>query len=301
MKILIVEDDTELCKSLENALQKMGLSPLTAPNGLAALAILHKEQIDFVISDWIMPELDGIELCRAIRNQEGHDYIYFMLLTVKGEIIDIINAFAAGVDDYLAKPFVLDELESRIRAGERILNHYKNLQEENAKLELLIRIDPLLEIGNRRSFHEVIEKSHDRACRYQQSYGAIMCDLDFFKSYNDIYGHQSGDQILRKVATSIKDTSRTSDEVFRYGGEEIIVILPDQNLEKTQIVAQRITQSIEALNIEHKGADSGKLTVSCGVAAFDKECIGEKWVRVIERADQALYRAKSAGRNQVSI
>ncbi|OGQ97992.1 MAG: hypothetical protein A2521_03370 [Deltaproteobacteria bacterium RIFOXYD12_FULL_57_12] len=308
MKILIAEDDPAPRQFLETALSQMGYEVWTAEDGLTAREIVEKEKISFVIADWLMPGMDGPHLCRALRRQEGDGYVYFILVTARDGTEDVIEGFNAGADDYLTKPFVLEELESRVRAGERVLKleatlraANENLITLNKRLEELVRIDPLLGIGNRRSFHEVIEKSHDRSCRYRHSYGVIMCDIDFFKAYNDTYGHIRGDHILQKVAGAIKESARTSDEVFRYGGEEIVVILPDQHLETTMTAANRIHRAIAALDIEHKNSPFGRVTISCGVAVFDRDCNDQKWSTVVERADQALYRAKKAGRNRADF
>lgn len=306
MKILIAEDDLTSRKFLETVLSGMGYEVLSVDNGQAALDAARDQKNNFVIADWMMPGLDGVSLCRLFRQKDDDSYVYFIIVTAKNRTEDLVEGFAAGADDYLIKPFVLEELEGRIRVGERILKQDRNLREKNKKLielnqrlEELVRIDPLLEIGNRRNFHEVVEKIHDRACRYKQVYGVIMCDIDFFKNYNDEYGHLEGDRILRRIAAAIMDSYRTSDEVFRYGGEEIVVLLPDQDLLKTRIAAERINRDIAALNIEHRGSAFGRVTISCGVAMFDHECEDEKWSKVLERADQALYKAKTAGRNRV--
>ena len=193
----------------------------------------------------------------------------------------------------------------RVRAGERILTLEKELTEKNEslqklnlKLEELVRLDTLTGAGNRLSFYETVEKTHHRACRYAQSYGIIMCDIDNFKLYNDTYGHLAGDNILRRVADAIKRSIRMSDDVFRYGGEEMVIIIPDQDINSTLTVAEKIREGIKSLGIEHKGTANGILTISCGVAAFDMEKLENRWEEILEDADKALYRAKSAGRNR---
>ncbi len=308
MNILIVEDDPISIKLLQKTLGSWGHIVLTAENGQVAWDIIQRENIKFVIADWLMPVLDGLELCKKIRAESDSGYTYFMLLTGKDKKEDIIRGLEAGADDYVTKPFDWQEIKVRIRTGERILTLEKELVKTNEELlhlnmtlEELACMDPLMGIGNRRNLHNVMDKAHHRACRYEQRYGIIMCDIDLFKAYNDIYGHLQGDQVLQKVAYAIKHALRVSDDVFRYGGEEILVLLPDQDKNSTTLAAERVRKAVESLSIEHKGSEKGTVTISCGVAAFDGECEDIKWTATVERADQAMYRAKSGGRNQVGV
>jgi diguanylate cyclase (GGDEF)-like protein len=307
MRVLIAEDDLVSRLILQKTLESRGYKVFAAENGREAWEILQREDLQFIIADWIMPVMDGVTLCREIRASGIHGYVYFILLTGKDKKEDIIRGLEAGADDYVAKPFERDELKVRVRAGERIIKLEKELSEKNEKLRLLnVRletlagIDPLMGIGNRRTFYTVIEKVHHRADRYTQGYSIIMCDIDNFKSYNDIYGHLAGDQVLKTVAGEINKTIRASDEVFRYGGEEIVIVaIPEQDLEGTIAVAERMRRSVEALGIGHSGSASGCVTISCGVAVYDRSCGDGRWEMVLDRADKALYAAKEAGRNRV--
>ena len=309
IKILVAEDDFISRRLLQKTLEDWGYEVVTANNGQEAWDIFQGSDILFVIADWIMPGIDGVSLCRKIRKSEMAGYVYFILLTSKGTKEDIIEGLDAGADDYLTKPFDRGELQVRVRAGERIIKLEKELTSKNEefyrlnlRLEELIRIDPLMNIGNRRHFYEIIEKVHNRAYRYAHDYGVIMCDLDYFKAYNDIYGHLAGDNILKAVADVIKTTVRMSDDVFRFGGEEIVVILQEQDIETTTMCAERIRKAVELLNIQHEGSRNGIVTISCGVTAcFTKECksTSTRWENILEEADKAMYRAKSEGRNKV--
>lgn len=308
IKILIVEDDLVSRRFLEKLLTNWGYEVLSAENGQEAWEILQKESPKIVIADWIMPVMDGVTLCRKIRTESISGYIYLIMLTCRDEKDYIVEGLAAGADDYVTKPFDHDELKVRIRAGERILNLEKNLNDKNMelqglnrRLEELVRIDPLLEIGNRRSFYETIDKVHSRALRHEQGYGIIMCDIDHFKAYNDTHGHLAGDHILKTIADAVKNSLRSFDDIFRYGGEEIVILLPDQDIDKTAGIAERLRKDIESLGIEHKGSDTGILTISCGVAAFTKEETESRWEVVLDVADKALYKAKAFGRNRVCV
>lgn len=306
MRILVVEDDPVSRKLLQKTLEGWGYEIMTAENGQKALDIILNENLKFVVADWMMPVMDGLTLCRMLRSSKDKGYVYFIMLTGKDKKEDVIEGLKSGVDDYVVKPFDRSELQVRVRAGERILTLEKeltakneSLQRLNVKLEELVRLDTLTGAGNRLSFYETIEKTHHRACRYAYGYGIIMCDIDNFKLYNDTYGHLAGDNVLRRVADSIRRSIRMSDDVFRYGGEEMVITLPDQDINTSITVAEKIREGIESMGIEHRGAANGILTISCGVAAFDMEKLENKWEDILEDADKALYKAKSAGKNRV--
>ncbi len=306
MRILIVEDELISRKLLTKTVESWGHEVIAAENGLEAWNIFRQEKLKFIIADWMMPEMDGIELCKKIRDVERSGYIYFILLTGKDKKEDVIEGLQAGADDYVAKPFDIDELRVRIRTGERILNLEKALNEKNdqmkllnEQLESLAMTDPLMGIGNRRAFYEAIQKIHQCSCRYPHGYGIIMIDIDNFKNYNDSYGHAEGDNALKTVADSLKNTLRCSDEIFRWGGEEIVIILIEQRLQETLFVAEKLRQEIASLQIVHRGCDRGYMTISCGVSAFRENGTDKKWETVLERADKSLYNAKEAGRNRV--
>jgi len=307
MKILVVEDDLVSRRLLQKTLEEWGYEVITATNGQEALDIFNRDDIKLIIADWLMPVMDGLTLCRKIRSTGFSGYVYFILLTGKDKKEDLIEGLDAGADDYVAKPFDREELKVRVRAGERILRLEKELNDKNEKLkkfntmlEEIARIDALTDIGNRRSFYEAIKKAHHSANRYAENYALVMCDIDNFKSYNDTYGHLEGDRILKVIAKSIKNSLRLSDEVFRYGGEEFIVLLQCK-LDDACVLAERIRKSIESQRIEHQGHDKGIVTISCGVEAFKEEDRDNQWNDILNRADKALYIAKSSGRNTVSI
>jgi diguanylate cyclase (GGDEF)-like protein len=306
MKVLIADDDPVTRKLLKRTLDGWGHETFAVDNGGDAWEVFRTCRVTFVIADWMMPVMDGLELCSKIRSSNAAEYVYLVLLTGNDRKEDIVEGLNAGADDYMTKPFERDELRVRLRVGERILNFEKQISEKNsqlvslnARLEELANLDPLMEIGNRRSLYETIRRVHHRACRYLHVYGLIMCDIDNFKLYNDTYGHLAGDDALKTVAGSVKQCLRFSDHVFRYGGEEIAIVLPDQDIETSVKVAERVRKNIESLRIEHKGCDKGVLTLSCGVAAFDLEDNDSKWETLLDRADKALYMAKTSGRNRV--
>ncbi len=308
MKIAIAEDDPITLQLLQKVLITWGHEVFTAENGVVALELILKHKIKLVIADWIMPEMDGLALCRKIRSMTGMGYIYFILLTGKDAKEDIVAGLENGADDYVTKPFVLEELRVRLRAGARILEKEQELNvkneellELNAKLETMACIDPLMEIGNRRSLYRNIEKMHDRLSRYGEQYCLILADIDHFKAYNDLYGHLAGDQILKQVAECMVKSLRVSDEIYRYGGEEVVILLPNQDVDGGRAAADRVRRGIEILAIGHKGAKQGILTASFGATIAGLADRINRWEDVLERADKALYQAKKGGRNLVTF
>ncbi len=306
-KVLIADDDPISRKLLQKLLQGFWDGPLlVARDGQEAWEILQKDFAPLVIVDWMMPRMDGIELCRKIRDTDFHRYVYCILLTARDDQKDVLQGLQAGADDYVRKPFNPQELQLRINAALRMVHLEAALAEKNqelralnVKLEELARIDPLMKIANRHCFHEAIERTHDQFTRYGQPYGLLMCDVDYFKQYNDTLGHQGGDRVLQEVAGAIKTTIRQSDEAFRYGGEEIVVILPAQDIEGSIISGERLCQKIRELAIPHPKGIDGHVSISIGVTACNRMNASETWREVLEQADQALYQAKKTGRNKV--
>jgi diguanylate cyclase (GGDEF)-like protein len=304
-QILVAEDSALTREMLSVHLRSCGYEVLEAENGEQAWEIFRQNNVRFIIADWVMPVMSGIDLCRRVRERQVDGYVYFVLLTGKDTAHDIVEGLKAGADDYIKKPFYGEELKVRLTVGERILDLEQELVEKNDKLQVLnvqlermARVDVLMDLGNRRSFYETIRRYHHRACREAFPYAIILCDVDNFKAYNDLYGHLAGDQVLKTVADTIKDSLRLYDNIFRYGGEEIVIILQEQDPELALAVSERLRCDVQAQAVEHKGSDHGLLTISAGVAVFDPARADEGWQAVVERADKALYRAKSKGRNQ---
>jgi two-component system cell cycle response regulator len=307
IKILIADDDPISRKILQRLIQQTWKGELlVASDGWEAWEILQENAASLVIIDWMMPRMNGIELCRKIRSARFGSYIYTILLTARDDQNDVLEGLESGADDYVRKPFNPQELQLRIKAALRVVTLEKELavkntqlQSLNSKLEELARIDPLMKIANRHSFHETIERVHGQFIRYGQQYGMLMCDVDFFKQYNDTFGHQAGDEVLRNIAEIIKNVLRQADEAFRYGGEEIVVLLPAQNREGTISTGYRLCQTVFNQGLVHpKGIDE-KVTISIGATACTKENAVLSWEEILEQADQALYQAKKNGKNQI--
>lgn len=306
MKIVIAEDDLVSRKLLERAVTKLGYPCHVASDGEEAWELYEKHAPEVIISDWMMPRLDGIDLCRRLRESQGSGYTYFILLTSLTDKEDRLRGMQAGADDYLTKPLDLDELQLRMIAARRITALHKKLARQATELERINlalyedgRVDSLTQIGNRRMMEENLERVHAECRRYDRHFAVALFDIDFFKKYNDTCGHPAGDETLRAVAGALSEGCRAEDSVYRYGGEEFLAVLPGQDLKTGVLAAERLRSRVEALGLPHPGkTPPGTVTVSGGVAcstgASDLDAVA-----MVERADQALYQAKESGRNRV--
>ncbi len=306
MKILIAEDDAVSRTILRRAVEKLGHECQAAADGEEAWA-LYKENpdLDVIISDWMMPGVDGLELCRRVRGDNRDGYTYFIFLTALGDREHLLQGLEAGADDYLSKPLDRDELGMRLTSALRVTELHRRLAFQNGELEKLNRMlfeqsrqDPLTSLSNRLRLREDLQVLQSRTERYGHNYAVVLCDVDFFKAYNDRYGHIAGDDVLRQVAATISSGLRTGDTAYRYGGEEFLVVLPEQDAEAAVAITDRLRQAVEDLGLPHAdGGPGGVLTISAGVAvsagAGDTDGL-------LKAADEALYAAKSGGRNRVA-
>jgi two-component system cell cycle response regulator len=293
MKILIAEDDPISRRVLEANLLEWGYEVMVASDGGEAWEIIQQpESPNLIISDWMMPRMDGLALCREIRNMEKSEYIYFILLTAKGEKKDIIEGLEAGADDFLTKPFNPEELKYRIRIGERIINLERRILK-------LANTDPLTGLLNRRAFMERMEQEMSRAQREKKPLSLILADIDHFKSVNDTYGHQIGDLVLQRFVGQLTTSTRPYDFLGRYGGEEFVVCLPGGDGLQAASVSERIRRQVEDMEIMlPDDSRSIRITASFGTASNSIES-GKNIDLLIKRADDALYLAKDKGRNRV--
>lgn len=308
MRVLIAEDDAVARMILRLSIEKLGHECLVAEDGLQAWEMYQDALINVVISDRVMPQMDGIELCRRIRETPKPGYTYFIFLTALGEKDQLLVGIQAGADDYLTKPFDPDELRVRLIVAARITALHQELDEKQSELKRLNkelfeqgRRDALTQLGNRLRLMEDLPVIVGQAERYGKRYCLVMCDVDNFKSYNDYYGHVAGDTVLREIAQTIAALCREGDAAYRFGGEEFLAILPEQNLATAGIAAERLRSAIEALALPHRSKLSpGVVTISAGVAMLEPSDYKAThlWLK---RADEALYRAKQAGRNRVML
>jgi two-component system, cell cycle response regulator len=304
--ILIVEDDLISRSLLSRTLTSLGYKIIEAGNGQQAWDILQTKNIQLVITDWIMPVMDGLELTRKIRSsQKFSGYVYIVILTGRLGIDNIVDGLDAGADDYLAKPFSPKELSARLKIGQRILDLERRLRGAREQMRILAMHDELTGIWNRRAFYNHATAVLEHAARENHPTSLVMLDIDHFKHVNDSYGHLVGDQVLKMVADTLKDNLRPYDRVGRWGGEEFIALLPTTQKHIAAEIAERLRQSISAQRYTIAGIkkdDSKQLgvQVSIGVASI----AGHNTFSLddlVDRADSMLYQAKGKGRNRVCI
>jgi diguanylate cyclase (GGDEF)-like protein len=301
MRILVVDDEPLSRQVLQAAVEQLGHQWTAAQDGEAAWQYFNQDKPEVLITDLLMPEVDGLELCRRVRADTRTGYTYIILVTVLGDRHDVVRGMEAGADDYLIKPVQLFDLQARLIAAQRVTDLHAQLDRHRAELAHLARHDPLTGLGNRRSLEEDLAVLHARSQRYGHRFAVAMCDIDRFKAYNDTHGHQAGDQALRAVAATIARELRGGDSVYRYGGEEFLLVLPEQTLDTARVAVERVRSAVERLAIPQPAAGPGGiLTLSAGIAAFGP---GEAPTaeELLQRADAALYRAKAAGRNQLAL
>lgn len=286
---LIVDDDPQLLRILGHYLRAAGIEVREADDGEAALQAVQTQCPDFLITDWEMPRLDGLELCRRVRQENLPHYVYVLFLTSKRTSAELIAALEAGADEFVSKPLDRGELLARLRSGQRVLDLERRLNEA-------ARSDPLTGIPTRRAFYEEFERELSRARRYRLPLSCVMLDVDFFKKINDVYGHPTGDEVLKAVASLLDNGRRVSDYVCRHGGEEFCVILPETEEKAAVTWAERTRAALAALRIQ-AGSTEVKITASFGIAQLLEDT--KSGEQLVDQADQALLVAKQTGRDRV--
>jgi diguanylate cyclase (GGDEF)-like protein len=264
-----------------------------------------------MIVDWVMPEMDGMELTRALRQTKIGRAIFIMILTSFEDDERLIEAFENGVDDFMPKPLRPRVLAARLRAGQRIIKLQQEIERDreeirhfaaelavtNRRLQEVALTDVLTGFPNRRYGMERMQQEWAASVRAGRTLACLMIDLDDFKQINDTYGHDVGDNVLKKMAAALKKGLRTQDVICRIGGDEFLVICPDTGLQAALVCAERVRRSVEILPVT-TGMLQLKCTVSIGVAAREAG-MGDPDA-LIKRADQGAYLAKQRGRNRVA-
>ena len=299
MRILIAEDDRVSLRLLEAHLSAWGYEVVSARDGSEAWRMLQSaDPPRLAILDWMMPGMDGTDICREVRLADREPYTYIILLTALSGEENLCAGMDAGADDYLTKPFRVNELRARLRAGRRIVDLHDELIAAREALRVKASHDPLTGLWNHEEIISNLRRELSRARRGGNLVGAIMVDIDHFKLVNDNFGHQAGDVVLRAVAERMVQRLRPYDAVGRYGGEEFLVVLPGCDLENAAALADRLRLGICGAPFD---TPDGLIpvTISLGVAV---SCPEEQDAGALVRiADQALYRAKEKGRNRVEL
>ena len=296
--VLVAEDDPIFRKVLQTWLERWGCKVTVAEDGEQAWQLLQSETpCSLLMLDWMMPGIDGLELCRRVRATPRNRYQYILLVTSRDAKKDVISGLEAGADDYLTKPFDMNELRARLRVGKRILALQEELIAAREGLRFQATHDGLTGIWNGTAVLEILQHEIDRAARSQGALGVLLLDIDRFKNINDTYGHLVGDVVLREVAQRVAGAVRSYDSVGRYGGEEFLIVLPGCGESDVRESAERVRLAVCGTPVATTGTQI-QVTISVGAtvvgdatSAHDAVC----------SADTAMYSAKRAGRNRSEV
>ena len=300
MRILIAEDDPTFGKLLQRVLSEWGYQVVVARDGSEACQILlSKNAPKLAILDWKMPGMEGTQVCRKVRKELPEPYIYIILLTAQRRDEDLVIGMEAGADDYILKPFKLDELRVRLRSGRRLVELQDELLAARALLQVKASHDSLTGLVNREEILGILERDLARSERDGVCVSVIMADIDHFKKVNDSFGHLTGDVVLRTVAQKMQHLMRSYDSIGRYGGEEFLIVLSECCGDCSVAFAERVRASIGSGRVD---TPEGMIpvTISLGVASSGRNKPLDAY-SLIKAADRALYQAKEKGRNRVEV
>ena len=292
MKILIAEDDTASRLVLGATLRKLGHETTAVADGRSAWEAWNAGDYPILVSDWMMPGIEGLELCRMIRAEARARYTYIVLLTALGGKGRYIDGIEAGADDFITKPFDEDVLAARLHVAERILALHETLRHQAMH-------DRLTGLWNRGAIIDSLQQELERAARSGGCVGVLLADLDRFKAINDTHGHAAGDEVLQESGLPMRGALRSYDRIGRYGGEEFLIVAPGAMALQCRAVGERVRTSVRERPVE-TGVGPLGVTVSIG-AAISREGVRQEAATLIAEADEALYRAKRNGRNRVEI
>jgi diguanylate cyclase (GGDEF)-like protein len=293
LRVLVAEDEALSRRMLTMVLESWGYPVDIARDGREAWERLSSPCAPaLVLLDWMMPEINGLDICRRLRSDADRPYSYLIVLTANSSTADLVEALDAGADDFIAKPFNHDELRVRLRVGERIVTLQQELHRRGS-------YDELTNLLNRRTFLESLRRVHDRAARTDTQLGLAMLDVDHFKRINDLHGHQAGDIVLSEVARRLSASVRPTDLTCRYGGEEFVVAMPDCSVPAAAGIGERLRAIVSDTPI---ALPESSITVSVSVGISVATLTSQTgYDHLLQAADRALYRAKAAGRNRVEI
>jgi two-component system, cell cycle response regulator len=299
-RVLIAEDDPVSCHLLKSFLIKWDYDVTVETDGAAASRILESDGAPrLAVLDWMMPGMEGVQICQRIRERKSRPYIYVLLLTARSEKRDLLRGLELGADDYLTKPFDSEELRARLLVGERILTLQDDLILAREELRFRATHDVLTGIANRGAVMDALRNEMSRQVREHRSFGVILVDIDHFKNINDTHGHLCGDEVLQVVTRRMKECVRPYDTLGRYGGEEFLVIASNANERGTMALAERIRSAMESKPVVTQQGEV-HVTASLGVAVSTSARGGDP-LMLLRLADRALYAAKDKGRNRCEL
>lgn len=299
MRVLIVDDDSSVRVLARHVVEALGHTCIDVGSGHEAWELFVREEPHVVITDLLMPGMDGLSLCRAIRSTSKGQAVYIVVLTSLSTPAQALEAVEAGADDFLVKPLEPFVMQMRMRVAARVTGVHKELREHRRELKRLADTDSLTGLYNRRRLEHDLTRLHETAERYSHAYALALLDLDHFKTFNDARGHVAGDEALRIVASVLKAERRQVDtvyRVYRYGGEEFVMLLPYTDIPGATVALERIRGAVAEASV---GEGQVRLSVSVGIAGLSGAGDIRTPTSVLEQADRMLYAAKAAGRNRV--
>lgn len=298
-QILVVDDSPVYRKLIEHMLAGEAYSLIYARDGEEALQLLAEHSPSMVITDWTMPDISGVELCRRIRADKSRPYAYLILMTGNTEETNVVEGLEAGADDFLTKPFDDAEMLARIGVGRQIVDLHRELARKARELEAAARTDSLTGLPNRKALEEWAGKEILGALRHGFSFWLVVCDIDSFKGINDTFGHDAGDAVLRAFSDLLKVTVRKSDLCGRLGGDEFLLLITHVNPEGVELTVNRVREGFANLSFPFAG-QSVKVTASFSAVGFQGKDV-RHFKELLQKADQMLQEAKRNGRNRVGV
>jgi diguanylate cyclase (GGDEF)-like protein len=299
LQVLVVDDSAVHLKVLEHTLSREFERVHLARNGREAMAIFEREKPALVITDCVMPDVGGFELCQRIRAAQSL-YVYIIMVTGMSETENVVKGLAAGADDYLTKPFHPEELLARVKVGLRLIDLHRQLEEKNKLLEHFALTDSLTGLPNRRAIEAWSAHELPAAVRHGFSFWVVLIDLDHFKRVNDVHGHEAGDIVLKAFAEILKGNTRSSDISGRIGGEEFLHVITHADDAHLPAIVERTRAKLTAHSFRF-GAATVTVTASFGVTGFRGGERAPNFPELVRRADRALYKAKQGGRNRAEF
>lgn len=301
MKILVADDDQVSLMMIRRMLLQCGYEVTTATDGMTAVeSVLQEDGPRLLLLDWMMPVLNGPEVCKAIRSNEHRAYVYIVLLTSRDSKEDLVAGLKAGADDYVIKPCHLEELRARLHTGERILQLEDNLIRAREEMRFGATHDALTLLLNRGAIVQALRKQMDKLCSSGNRFSVLLCDVDHFKRINDTHGHPVGDEVLREVARRLGGANPPGDAVGRFGGEEFLCVFPHEGTASLASRARSVCDRIRSRPIE-TSAGPLRVTMSAGALTLEASDFDISVDNVLRRVDSLLYQAKKQGRDRAVV